>query len=389
MSPAEHNPHNLGAARDEHRAKSDQSIETIYTTVEVQRDRTDWLTVVSNLRQINRQLVEEIARLEEALASAKQTQHTHKEANQTHEITILQQQDELRISHDRIGSLFQQLETSHQIGQRQQTLIETLSQQLEIVQTIVPQIESEHEQLSQKYQQQSQKLIKTERVAIELHRRLKLQPNPVSQATTTTPAPAATTIAVTEIGSDPASTETVFIFDSTSSETIAAAQLRYDRDPANYPPDDEDDLLAATIAITLESPLEPTSSDSTISTAQIDPAPPLAPLELPLQELPSRTPSIPTLAQTTILASSTPSDRTSWREAVASDNLANRYSPNLDPVASSTPSSSETVDRESTTITDSIATSSPNWPAPTLNRDRSIAKTVKIDLPKFPKKVDS
>jgi murein L,D-transpeptidase YcbB/YkuD len=372
MSPAEQ-PLNPSQA-------TDQSIETIYTTVEVQRDRTDWLTVVSNLRQINRQLVEEIARLEEALASAKQTSHSHKEANQNHEITILQQQDELRIAHDRIGALFQQLETSHQIGQRQQTLIETLSQQLEIVQTIIPQIEAEHEQLRQKYQQQSQKLIKTERVAIELHRRLKLQTHPASQATTTTPAPAATTTAVTEISSDPASTETVSIFDPTSSETIAAAQLRYERD--------EDDLLAATIAITPESPLEPTSSDSTISTAQIDPAPPLAPLELPLQDS-NRTPSIPTLAQTTILASSTPSARTSWREAVASDNLANRYSPNLDPVSSSTPSSSETVNKESTTLTDSIATSSPNWPAPTLNRARSIAKTVKIDLPKFPKKVDS
>ena len=374
MSPAEQ-PLNPSQA-------TDQSIETIYTTVEVQRDRTDWLTVVSNLRHINRQLVEEIARLEEALASAKQTLHSHKEANQNHEITILQQQDELRIAHDRIGALFQQLETSHQIGQRQQTLIETLSQQLEIVQTIVPQIESEHEQLRQKYQQQSQKLIKTERVAIELHRRLKLQANPVSQATTTTPAPAVTTIS-----SDPASTETVSIFDPTSSETIAAARLRYERDAANYPPDDEDDLLAAAIALTPESPLEPASSDSTISTAQIDPAPPLAPVELPLQDS-NRTPSIPTLAQTTILASSTPSARTTWREAIASNNLANRYNPNLDPVSGLAPSSSETVNKEST-VTDSIATSSPNWPAPTLNRARSIAKTVKIDLPKFPKKVDS
>ena len=62
MSSAEHSSS---------QAKADQAIETIYTTVETQPDRTDWLTVVSNLRQINRQLVEEIARLEQALASAK------------------------------------------------------------------------------------------------------------------------------------------------------------------------------------------------------------------------------------------------------------------------------------------------------------------------------
>ena len=171
MSPAEQPPAQA----------TDHAIETIYTTVEAQPDRTDWLTVVSNLRQVNRQLVEEIARLEEALASAKQKLHTHQEQNQSHEITILQQQDDLSIAHDRVGALFQQLETSHQIGQRQQTLIETLSQQLEIVQTIVPQIEAEHEELRQKYQQQSQKLTKTEQVAIELHRRLKLQANPVNQ----------------------------------------------------------------------------------------------------------------------------------------------------------------------------------------------------------------
>ena len=79
--------------------------------------------------------------------------------------------------------MFQQLETSHQIGQRQQTLVETLSQQLEIVQTIVPQLESEHEQLTQKYQQQSHKLHQTEQVVIELHRQLQLHATDSTTAT--------------------------------------------------------------------------------------------------------------------------------------------------------------------------------------------------------------
>ncbi len=96
-----------------HGAKSVPPIETVYTTVESQADRTDWLTVVSNLRQINRQLIEQIARLEEALASAKQEAHKYREENQNHEITILQQQDDLNIAQERVGELFQQLENSH------------------------------------------------------------------------------------------------------------------------------------------------------------------------------------------------------------------------------------------------------------------------------------
>lgn len=364
MSPAEHNPHDFGAApRDGHRAKSDQSIETIYTTVEVQPDRTDWLTVVSNLRQINRQLVEEIARLEEALASAKQTQHTHKEANQTHEITILQQQDELRISHDRVGALFQQLETSHQIGQRQQTLIETLSQQLEIV----PQLEAENEQLRQKYQHQSQKLIKTEQVAIELHRRLKLQTTPVSPAPTRA-----------EIASNPASAE-MPQQDRASTETIAA-QLRAEREAAECPPD----VTTETASSTDLSLLETATFDSTTFTAEIDPAPPLAPPEMPQTEMPNWNPSA-ILARTTISSPSKPSAPPSWREVVASNNLAHRHHPTPDPVPSPL-RAPEPINPQ--TPSEATTTSSPNWPAPTVNRGRPIAKTVKIDLPKFPKKQD-
>lgn len=370
MSPAEHNPHNLGAARDEHRAKSDQSIETIYTTVEVQRDRTDWLTVVSNLRQINRQLVEEIARLEEALASANQRQHTHKEANQTHEITILQQQDELRISHDRVGALFQQLETSHQIGHRQQTLIETLSQQLEIVQTIVPQLEAENEQLRQKYQHQSQKLIKTEQVALELHRRLKLQATPVSPAPTRV-----------EIASNPASAK-MPQQERTSTETIAAAQLRSEREAAECPSDVTTGIGSSTDLSRLETAI----FDSTTFTAEIDPAPSLAPPEIPQTEIPWN-PSAPTLARTTILSPSQLSAPPSWREVFASNNSAHRHNPTPDPVPSSPLRAPDPLNPQ-TPSEDPTTTSSPNWPAPTVNRGRSIAKTVKIDLPKFPKKQD-
>jgi hypothetical protein len=340
MSPAEQN---FNSAQ----AKADQSIETIYTTVESHRDQTDWLTVVSNLRQINRQLVEEIARLEEALASAKQTLHTQKEANQNHEITILQQQDELSIADDRVGALFQQLETSHQIGQRQQTLIETLSQQLEIVRSIVPQIETEHEELQQKYQLQSQKLVKTEQVAIELHRRLKLQSTGVTPATIPTAAittTTATTPAPVENELNPASAATlpteIIPNISTSTAATPATEIELDLDSAT-----PDQSLLAT-----------GSADSNISTAEIDPAPPAAP--------------------------------NNWREVIFHGSGSPIATP--DPAAADM-TAAATVNQQSSTAIEELTTpkSDPNWPAPTVNRARSIAHTVKIDLPKFPKKQEN
>ncbi|WP_310481128.1 hypothetical protein [Chamaesiphon sp. VAR_48_metabat_403] len=353
MSPAE-------------QANADQIIETIYTTVETQPDRTDWLTVVSNLRQINRQLVEEIARLEQALASAKQTVHTHKEQHQIHEITILQQQDELKIAKDRLGSLFQQLETSHQIGQRQQTLIETLSQQLEIVQTIVPQIEAEHEELRQKYQQQSQKLVKTERVAIELHRRLKLQAN-------------------------------------TTSDTISADLSRdNDRPPISSPLVLADSNIDPDLDANPDLyPVAATDFDSTSFTTELDPAPPSAPLQI---DLPNWTSPSPSAQQISSISNS--SAPTGWREAILQDRETRNVNRRYNALEEAGIYPTETIDKESTSPENPISQSSSKWPSPTIvggaspteNRDsrrddnlvdRPATKAVKIDLPKFPKKPEN
>ena len=335
------------------------ALETIYTTVESEPDRTDWLTAVSNLRQINRQLVEEIARLEQALAATKQSLHSHKEQNQSHEITILQHQDDLRIAHDRLSGMFQQLETSHQIGQRQQTLVETLSQQLEIVQTIVPQLESEHDELSQKYQQQSQKLHKTEQVVIELHRQLQAQAT--NSATDATP---------TEI--DPILAEILnptsilqgrgFANDNTSTSTSIDTT-----DPI--------DVQTTNPATPDELPLKDPISTPTTSSSKIDPAPPRSPLQLAQEEIARWTPSAPTDPNKPIISPA------NWREEFAgnSDNL---YRPKLDSIPTLTPQSAEIPDKESTAINEANS----NWPAPTLNRDLTAVKPLKIDLPKFPKK---
>jgi hypothetical protein len=174
-------------------ASATPEVETIYTVVESQEDRTDWLTVVSNLRQEHQKLRKEIAIGEQTLATVQQNLHICREEKQAHEIAILQQQDEIKASQERITALFSQLETSHQIGQRQQTLVETLSQQLEITQAIVPALEAENNELRQQNQHQSQQLIKAEQIIRELHRRLMDdRSNPAN-----TPMPTAAEVAVT------------------------------------------------------------------------------------------------------------------------------------------------------------------------------------------------
>jgi hypothetical protein len=331
------------------------AVETIYTTVESQPDQTDWLTVVSNLRQINRQLVEQIARLEQALASAKQSLHTSREEKQTHEITILQQQDELRIAQDRVGALFQQLETSHQIGQRQQNLIETLSQQLEITQAIVPQLEAENNDLRQKYQQQAEKLTKTEQVAVELHRRMKQQ----AVTPTVKPDPTPSSIETTQPVAGQTEIETA---DTPASSSNPAAETTPTQTDL-VTPGNSDDIVVETPEI---SPTNPT-------TAQ--------------EDIPAWSPTPPTATRTI-----SPSTQVSWREAIASNISQNNYHLSADRLPDPTPAPlppADVVNKEST----ASAKPATNWPAPTLERrakkdetlDLSANKTA-IDLPKFPKK---
>jgi hypothetical protein len=151
-------------------------VETVYTTASPQGESTDWLTVVKNLRLTNRKLIDQIEALEVNLVAAKQEVVNHQERSRAQGIKIVQQDDELQAARDRVAALFEQLENSHQIGQRQQVLVETLSQKLEIAQTIVGELDNENAQLRQNHAEQSQKLYKTEAVAQELYRRLKSQP---------------------------------------------------------------------------------------------------------------------------------------------------------------------------------------------------------------------
>jgi hypothetical protein len=365
---------------------AEQAIETVYTTVESQPDQTDWLTVVSNLRQINRQLVEQIARLEQALASSQQALEAHKEESQSHEITILQQQDELKITHERVGALFQQLETSHQIGQRQQILVETLSQKLEVAQAVIVQLETENNEFVQQSQQQAEKLNHTQQVAIELHHQLKQQQaNPETPTLTSTITSDLGTIIATS-GLEIPST---LISDA---EIAAIVDTPLDLQSEQLNPSTPNSAIAA--------PEIPSSVDI------IPPPTPTPDPTLPDDGLPAWTPSssttrreevpktpvaaAPAWNKTISLPKST--SKGNWREETS----PSTYQPHSDPIVSSTPSATPTppppaeiAHKESTPADDDRSTHkhSPNWPAPTLTKSQPSpsGKTI-VDVPKFPKK---
>ncbi len=355
-------------------SKTQQAIETIYTTVESQPDQTDWLTVVSNLRQINRQLVEQIARLEHNLASSQQALSTHTEEKQSHEITILQQQDELKITHERVGTLFQQLETSHQIGQRQQILVETLSQQLEIAHTIVSQLETENNEISQQSQQQAEKLAQTEQIALELHNRLQQTiqaPKPIAETTATAiPATMLTPSRNAEIA-----------------EIVAEINGASISDP-QIPDPFQSSVEQNTVQHSIESP---TILDEELVPIWT-PTPPAT-----RQEEPIKTPSQATTPpRNTTVSLPRSTSQLSWREDTPNPKIPSNYKPNSEPIVNPKPSATPTppppaeiVNKESNGAeTDgTIAKPALNWPAPTVTKSSSgsSGKSI-VDVPKFPRK---
>ncbi len=373
--------------------KAEQAIETIYTTVESQPDQTDWLTVVSNLRQINRQLVEQIARLEQALASSQQALETHKEEKQSYEITILQQQDELKITHERVGALFQQLETSHQIGQRQQILVETLSQQLEIAHAIIAQLETENSEVCQQSEQQAEKLTQTEQVAIELHRQLKEQASIDSNPVKSLPEASTTSVQKKVTLAPRMSIVPTPTLSDAEIAQIVENSLAPELNGINPPIPDAPVPAADSTAernITQSSIVTPNLPDEGI--------------------VPAWTPTPPTTRREEIVKTPSPASKPSWntgislpkstsqigwREDVAKTKISSNYKPNSEPIVNPTPSSTpappppaEIVNKESTAadMDGTPAKPSPNWPAPTVTKSQpTVSGKGIVDVPKFPK----
>lgn len=152
-------------------ADDDPAIEMSDVSVHRAKD-ADWFALTQKMRQRNRRLLDQVTQLKAALSEKEEALHLEQMRVRDRETVIIQQSEELRSSQEQLTRLFHTLESSHQAAQRQQILIETLSEQFQGSQERVAQLERECALLQQRYNEQSHQLLQAANTCRELRTRL-------------------------------------------------------------------------------------------------------------------------------------------------------------------------------------------------------------------------
>ena len=124
----------------------------------------DLVSLIQELNQCNSALLDRVSQLEEALEQS----HSSFPGIESNE----PMPQDLSEAREQITTLYNQLEFAHQTNQRQQILLETLTDQLEASQERVAQLERETSLLQQRHTEQSQILAQTEGNCRDLQTRL-------------------------------------------------------------------------------------------------------------------------------------------------------------------------------------------------------------------------
>lgn len=143
----------------------------------------DSQTLVEQLCQENAGLRTQIARMEQDLAQGQidlqlvlaRSLQSDLKAPAEDQDRSLRQAQELTTAQERANRLFQELELSHQTAQRQQILVETLTEQLESSQERIAQLERDCSLLQQRYNEQVQQHLQIENTCRDLRMRLHRQ----------------------------------------------------------------------------------------------------------------------------------------------------------------------------------------------------------------------
>jgi predicted nucleic acid-binding Zn-ribbon protein len=136
---------------------------------------TDWFTLARKLRQHNRELVKTVVQLEQALADTQETLQIQIMRSKSADVLIEQQNEELNNTQKQVSRLFSELEASHQTAQRQQNLLDHITQQLQEAQEQTAHLERECALLQESHNEQSHKLIEAEKQIRQLRDRLHQQ----------------------------------------------------------------------------------------------------------------------------------------------------------------------------------------------------------------------
>lgn len=137
--------------------------------------------LVRELQQHNAQLVRHVKELEAALDKSQSNLQQQLTQGHDQEVLMMQQLQEMVAAQSHITRLMTELESSHQTAQRQQALIEALTEQLQPSQEQVAQLERECALKQQQCQEQAHLLVQQEEVCSELRSQLQQQRQQTSQ----------------------------------------------------------------------------------------------------------------------------------------------------------------------------------------------------------------
>ena len=133
------------------------------------------LTLNEELRSANDNLYEQVENLKLALIESSKSLQWEKKRSSVTESMLHQQNQELAAAGEQIKTLFQQLDTSVQTVQRQETLIESYRAQLEHSQQRLAQLERECSLIQTSYNEQANQVFQSENICRELKTRLMRQ----------------------------------------------------------------------------------------------------------------------------------------------------------------------------------------------------------------------
>lgn len=133
------------------------------------------LTLNQDLLAANEKLYDQVEELTLTLTESEKALQLQKKRSSVTETMLQQQTSELTAAQKQIESLYQQLDTSLQNVQRQETLIETYKAQFELSLTRLAQLERECALLQTTHNEQSQHLLQSETTCRELRTRLMRQ----------------------------------------------------------------------------------------------------------------------------------------------------------------------------------------------------------------------
>ena len=137
--------------------------------------KLELVSLIQVLRSSNTNLSEQVTQLEQALSECQQALQLSQKLEQVAQSILTQKQEELVTAQEQVKCLSEEMESSCQIAQRQQTLIETLTTELQSSQERFAQLEWENYLTQANYTEKSEQLIQTENTCRELRTRLNRQ----------------------------------------------------------------------------------------------------------------------------------------------------------------------------------------------------------------------